>query len=68
MELLLRTKQQHQIADLLWAAESVEEADAIVQKFGRDAIVVRDLMLAATMDEVTDTDLAVNVLNQIRSK
>lgn len=62
MELKLKNKQQHQIADMLWNAKSTDEVNAIVAKFGRDAQVVYNMMVAAFLDEVTDTDLAQQVL------
>lgn len=65
MELILQTPQQHAIADLLWAAQSIEDMQAIVRANGRDAVVVRDMMLAAFMDEVNDTDLAQEVLRNL---
>lgn len=65
MELTLANANQHRIADLLWAAESMEAMQAIVRANGRDAVVVRDMMLAAFMDEVTDTDLAKEVLRNL---
>lgn len=68
MELILSNPNQHRIADLLWAAQSMEDMQAIVRANGRDAVVVRDMMLAAFMDEVKETDLARNVLNDIFSK
>lgn len=66
MELMLKSKLQHQIADLLWAAETQEAADQIVQQFGRDGEIVMNLMLAAGLDEVMDVDLARTVLSQFQ--
>lgn len=65
MELILSNSNQHRIADLLWAAQSMEDMQAIVRANGRDAVVVRDMMLAAFMDEVNDTDLAQEVLRNL---
>lgn len=65
MELILSNPNQHRIADLLWAAQSIEDMQAIVRANGRDAVVVRDMMLAAFMDEVNDTDLAQEVLRNL---
>ena len=65
MELVLSNPNQHRIADLLWAAQSMEDMQAIVRANGRDAVVVRDMMLAAFMDEVNDTDLAQEVLRNL---
>ena len=65
MELILDTPQQHAIADLLWSAQTEDEVAEIVGTYGHVAIVVRELMIAAAMDEVTDTDLAQDVLRNL---
>lgn len=65
MELTLATARQHKIADLLWIAVDEQEVAEIVQKYGRDAVVVRELMIAAAMDEINDTDLAAEVLRNL---
>jgi len=62
MELVLKNKLQHVIANLLWNAKSTDEVNAILAKFGRDAQVVHDMMVAAYLDDVTDVDLAKQVL------
>lgn len=68
MELKLQNAAQHKIADLLWAAESMNEVNMILRVFGHDARVVFELMTAATFDDVEDIDLAETVINQIRSR
>ena len=68
MELMLATARQHEIADLLWAAESQSEVNAVIRQFGVDAVIVRDLMIAAVIDQVEETDLAERVLVDIMSK
>lgn len=68
MELILKNKEQHKIADMLWTAQSQDEVNQILRVFGHDARVVYDLMIAATFDDVDNTDMAVSVINQIRSK
>jgi len=68
MELILKTVEQQAIADLLWACQSDEEVAVVVKVFGTEAIVVRDLMIAAVFDEVTETHLAERVLVDIMSK
>lgn len=65
MELVLQTPQQHAIADLLWAAQTEEEVAEIVSTYGRVAVVVRELMIAAALDEVNRTDLAQEVLRNL---
>ncbi len=55
------SKQQYQIADLLWSCESQEQVEQIKQNlppaYRRDAETVHQLMIAAVMDQyetVTD--------------
>jgi hypothetical protein len=66
MELKLQNAAQHQIADMLWAAQTEKEVKAILFMFGKDAHVVYNMMVAASFDEVTDTELAKSVLDQFR--
>lgn len=66
MELRLQNAVQHQIADLLWAATSMNEVRNILKVFGHDARVVYELMTAAAFDEVESTDLAKSVLDKFR--
>lgn len=66
MELKLQTAEQMKIADLLWAADSMEEVTDILRMFGAPAMVVYELMTAAAFDEVTDTKLAKSVLDKFR--
>lgn len=65
MELVLQTPQQHAIADLLWAAQDETEVTEIIETYGRVAVVVRELMIAAALDEVNRTDLAQEVLRNL---
>jgi len=65
MELILQTPQQHAIADLLWAAQTEDEVAEIVGTYGRVAVVVREMMIAAAMDEVNDTDIAADILRNL---
>lgn len=66
MELKLQTAEQMKIADLLWAADSMDEVTDILRMFGAPAMVVYELMTAAAFDEVTDTELAKSVLDKFR--
>lgn len=65
MELTLANARQHKIADLLWIAVDEAEVAEIVRQYGKDAVVVREMMIAAAMDEITDTDMAADVINNI---
>ena len=65
MELTLANAKQHKIADLLWNARDEAEVDKIVRTHGRDAVVVHELMIAAAMDEINDTELAADFLRNL---
>lgn len=49
------TKQQYQIADLLWSCESQEDVTAMISalppSYRQDAVVIHQLMIAAVMDQ-----------------
>ena len=62
MDIQFATTRQVEIADLLWVAEDDAEVAAVIRKFGKDAVVVRDMMIAAAMDEIDDTELAAEVI------
>jgi hypothetical protein len=66
MELQLANKVQHHIADLLWKAKSTDEVKEIIGTYGKDAVVVFIMMMAAYYDQVDATDLAEIVINQIK--
>jgi hypothetical protein len=65
MELQLQNKHQVKIADLLWEAQDEASVNLILKTFGHDARVVYNMMIASSMDQVTDTNLAKHVLNKI---
>lgn len=55
------TKQQYQIADMIWSCESQTDVDRLIQNlpqaYKQDAVVIHQLMIAAVMDtyeEITD--------------
>ena len=61
IELTGLTRQQYQIADLLWNCESQQDVEQLKQNlpaaYRRDAETIHQLMIAAVMDqyeEVTD--------------
>jgi|LauGreSuBDMM15SN_2_FD.fasta_scaffold1043815_2 hypothetical protein len=68
MELVLSTERQRMIADLLWVCNTSEEVTVIVKTFGYEAESIRQLMVAASLDEVKETQLAERVLVDIMSK
>jgi len=63
----LKTDLQHYIADLLWNAKTHEDADKVIAIWGREAVVVKEMMIAASMDTVTETNIAEIVLEQFRN-
>lgn len=65
MELRLQNQLQVKIADMLWEAESQSDVNKILRVFGHDARVVYELMIAATFDEVQDTQDACRVIQQV---
>lgn len=52
------TKQQYQIADMLWSCESQEDVAQLIQNlpagYKKDAVVIHQLMIAAVMDQYTE--------------
>lgn len=62
MEILFANKRQVEIADMLWAADTQQEAAAVIRKFGHDAIVVHSMIVAAAFDEIEDVSDAAHVL------
>lgn len=66
IEIQFQHSQQVALAELLWNADTQEEVDAILAEHGRMAYVVRDMLVAAQLDEVQDTDLADAVIKRIK--
>ena len=57
------TRQQHQIADMIWSCESQEDVDQLIANlppaYQQDAVVIHQLMIAAVMDQYMEVDLSV---------
>ena len=51
MELQLKNQRQHRIADALWACGSLEETEAVVEQYGQEAELIKELMYLAWLDE-----------------
>lgn len=66
MEIQFANQKQIQIADLLWAANTQDEAQAVIRVFGKDAEVVYNMMVAAAVDDVTDVTQAQEVLEKFK--
>lgn len=67
IEIQFATAKQVEIAEALWEAETTQEVDSLLVEYGREGYVVRDMILAAKIDEVQDTDLAEQVIERIRN-
>jgi hypothetical protein len=65
MEIQFANQNQVKIADLMWEADSKDEVDKIISIFGHDAIVVFQMITAATFDEVGEVDIAKEILDRI---
>lgn len=63
------THQQVQIADMLWKCHSLEEVDRLVRNmpdsYRQDAVVIKEMLIAAGLDEVQETELAKRALVDI---
>jgi len=68
MEIQFKTHQQTQIADLLWNCESDREVNVVLKTFGLDAYIVREMIVAATFDQIDETHLAERVLVDVMRK
>ena len=63
MELVLKNARQHEIADALWSCGSLEETEAVVEQYGQEAELIKELMYLGWLDEqVTQIDPAVRRL------
>jgi len=63
------TQQQVQIAEMLWKCNSLEDVDRLVrnmpQSYRKDAVILRELMIAASLDSYQETQLAERALVDI---
>jgi hypothetical protein len=66
MEIQFKTDEQKRIADLLWACQSQAEVNVVLRAFGLQAYIVKEMIIAATYDDVTDVALAQQVLKPYR--
>jgi hypothetical protein len=68
------SKQQMQIADLIWSCESQADVDQLIENlpesYKRDAVTVHELMIAAVMDEYQEgiTEDVKAVIDRCRSR
>lgn len=68
MKIVFANKRQCEIADLMWEAQDNDEIQQIIKKFGDDAIIVYTMMMASYYDQINDTNIALEILNNIFHK
>ena len=66
IELKGLTTRQVQMADILWNCKTSEQVEACITLWGTDAIIVRDLLIAVTLDETDRVDVANEYLARFR--
>lgn len=60
MELVLKNARQHEIADALWSCGSLEETEAVIEQYGQEAELIKELMYLGWLDEqATEIDPAI---------
>jgi hypothetical protein len=63
------SQQQVQIAEMLWKCRSLEDVDRLVRNmppaYRQDAVLVKELLIAAGLDDVQETELAERALVDI---
>jgi hypothetical protein len=67
MEIFFPEKRQRDIADMMWAVETLEEVQAIIDKYGHEAQVVYEMIVAAALDEgEQDVSDAQEILDKLK--
>ena len=63
------SQQQVQIAEMLWKCNSLEDVDRLVRNmppsYRQDAVLVKELLIAAGLDDYQETELAQRALVDI---
>lgn len=63
------TKNQRILADTFWhSCQTQSDVDAVLRTFGKDARTVYELIMAHSMDQIMDTDLAEIVIDRIKAR
>lgn len=65
MEIKFSNPLQCHIANLMWEAQTNKEVSEIIQKYGKDAYVVRDMIVATALDGMNDVEIAQTLLEDI---
>ena len=58
MDIQFRTAEQARIADLLWSCQSQQEVNVVLKIFGLEGHIVKEMILAATYDDLANEDVA----------
>jgi hypothetical protein len=67
IQIVFPEKWQCEIADMLWAAESYDEVQSIIETIGIEAQVVYEMIIAATLDnEDLDLTLAQEIIQNVK--
>jgi hypothetical protein len=63
------SQQQVQIAEMLWKCNSIDDVDRLVrnmpESYRQDAVIVKELLIAAGLDSYQETELAQRALVDI---
>ena len=58
MDIQFKTAEQARIADLLWSCQSQAEVNVVLRAFGIEGYIVKEMILAATYDDLANEDVA----------
>jgi hypothetical protein len=65
MQIDFKTSEQRQIADLLWKCKSQQEVNLVIRMFGIQAQIVKEMMIATSLDDIEDVREAQQLINKI---
>lgn len=64
------SKRQRELADMLWNCDTHDEMQGIVDKYGVQAMIVRDMIIAAVYDKIIvdhdDIEVSKSLLSAIK--
>lgn len=66
IEIFFPEKRQRDIADMMWSVETTDEVRAIIEKYGTEAQVVYEMIVAAVLDGTPETSLAEEFLKRFQ--
>jgi len=62
IQIKFKTDEQRRIADLLWSCQSQVEVNVVLRAFGVQGYIVKEMIIAATFDDIADVELAQHYL------